>query len=356
MWSICDKKPVRTFVGHLGGISVISYLYQVNPTLIASGSKDKSIILWDLEYSSPQKVLKGHKGEVTKIVYLQGYTDNPCIASSSVDSFIRIWNIKDGECINTLSSHLDRVINIFHIPNYDNNLLISASRDKTIKIWDLTGNEITNQVKVNIKNKEEIVVFQANYDNKNEILNLIVVLSDKSLKIWQGPNFKDRGFKLRGHFNSINCLTQYTSHEQILTGSEDKTIKLWNIYKNKNMSSFHGISKRKESKGHKDGILKIVHLKGFDDNIIASSSKDGSIKLWNTRSRKVIKTLCDQKYHNYYHKNLCLRSDNNVCKGHTGQILDFIFVYVNGEYKIISCSSDNTIRIWEINNNTERNE
>jgi len=188
------------------------------------------------------------------------------------------------------------------------------------------------------------------------MLNLIAILSDKSLKIWQGPEYKDSGFKLRGHYYSINCVTQFTSVEQILTGSEDKTIKLWNIYKNKNTSSFHGTCKGKESKGHKDGILKIIHLKGFDDDIIASSSRDGSIKLWNTRSKKMVKTLCDQKYHNFYHKSLCFRSDFTVCKGHIDQIHDFIFVLANGEYKIISCSADKTIRIWELDKNTESKE
>lgn len=328
---------------------VLLHLSDIEIKFFVSGGKDKNIILWDIESDKPLKTLSGHKGVINTLLYLKHYKDGKFIASSSLDTFIRIWNIPKGQCYLVLSNHIDDIVNICHIPSYSINNLMSASKDKTIKIWDLNETDFLKLIKVNIKNKNEILIFQASYDEKTCILNLITVLQDKSIKVWRGPNFEDNQFKMRGHFKNINCIANFNSIEQILSGSDDMTIKHWNIYKNKNIGSFNGISKFGQTMGHKDGILKIIHLSGFDDKIIASASKDGSIKLWNTRTKNLLSTMCDQNHHKFYNKSLTFRSVvSQMPTGHVKEITDLIFIKSNNEFKFISSSADTTIRIWEL--------
>ena len=57
------------------------------------------------------------------------------LISSSKDKTIKLWNLKTGECLKTIFAHTDPVSCIQLI---DQDKVISCSWDKTIKVWDLT--------------------------------------------------------------------------------------------------------------------------------------------------------------------------------------------------------------------------
>ena len=61
------------------------------------------------------------------------------IASGSVDNTIKIWNYETGECLNTLSGHNSAIKSISSIEN--TKLLVSGSGDSKIKIWDYESGE-----------------------------------------------------------------------------------------------------------------------------------------------------------------------------------------------------------------------
>ena len=56
------------------------------------------------------------------------------IASGSDDMTIKIWNYESGECISTLSGHTSDVNSLVYIPS--KKLIVSGSSDKSIKIWN----------------------------------------------------------------------------------------------------------------------------------------------------------------------------------------------------------------------------
>ena len=56
------------------------------------------------------------------------------IASGSDDKTIKIWNYESGECISTLSGHTGLVTTLVYIPGL--NFIVSGSFNKTIKIWN----------------------------------------------------------------------------------------------------------------------------------------------------------------------------------------------------------------------------
>lgn len=57
------------------------------------------------------------------------------LATSSGDSTVKIWNFEKQKCVHTFSDHLQAVWSVsWHSCG---NFLVSGSRDKTAKIWDL---------------------------------------------------------------------------------------------------------------------------------------------------------------------------------------------------------------------------
>ena len=69
--------------------------------LIASGSDDNTIKLWDSTTGTWTKTLTGHTGIVCSLVKL----NENLIASGSDDKTIKLWDIKTGTCTKTLTGH-----------------------------------------------------------------------------------------------------------------------------------------------------------------------------------------------------------------------------------------------------------
>ncbi len=57
------------------------------------------------------------------------------LASGSQDTTVKLWDIEAGECLNTLVGHTGPV---WSVPMDANKRLISGSQDETIRIWDLS--------------------------------------------------------------------------------------------------------------------------------------------------------------------------------------------------------------------------
>jgi len=88
------KKLILTLKGHSASVNTVIAI--PNTTYLASGSDDKSIIIWD--YMSEQKILtfNGHSDRVSSIDVIPNTT---YIASGSDDETIIIWDYKKGSIV-----------------------------------------------------------------------------------------------------------------------------------------------------------------------------------------------------------------------------------------------------------------
>jgi WD40 repeat protein len=84
------------------------------------------------------KLLSAHKGEVLAVMFSR---DSRWLASASKDKTVRIWDPARQRVVRTLKGHRDHVLSIAFSP--DGKLLASGSKDKTIKLWNAeSGAEI----------------------------------------------------------------------------------------------------------------------------------------------------------------------------------------------------------------------
>ena len=93
--------------------------------------------------SCEDAVMEGEKGDFVYLQTLEGHTDivnsasyspdGRKIVSASVDKTIKIWDANTGSCLQTLTGHIDSVRSASYSP--DGTKIVSASYDNTIKIW-----------------------------------------------------------------------------------------------------------------------------------------------------------------------------------------------------------------------------
>jgi WD40 repeat protein len=68
--------------------------YSPNGTTLASGSSDRTIILWDVKTGEETATLKGHADTVRSVAFSPG---GRLLASGSDDKTIRLWEVKKGK-------------------------------------------------------------------------------------------------------------------------------------------------------------------------------------------------------------------------------------------------------------------
>ena len=105
---------------------LVFLFYQRMVGLLASGSVDTTIRIWNVASGITIKTLTGHTGDVKSLVVLP----DGLLASGSYNNTIRIWNFTTGFNIKTLYGHDNGISSLI-----DDGLLISGSYDTTIRIW-----------------------------------------------------------------------------------------------------------------------------------------------------------------------------------------------------------------------------
>ncbi|MDJ0651071.1 MAG: WD40 repeat domain-containing protein, partial [Xenococcaceae cyanobacterium MO_188.B19] len=131
---------------HSGKVLTVAWSSDIK--ILASGSNDSKIKLWDVNTGDCIRVLTGHSKGINKITFS---CDGETLASSSDDSTIKLWDIATGKYFQTWRGHNDMVNSIAFSP--DEPILVSGSKDCTIKFWNVYTGEclktISEQASIN---------------------------------------------------------------------------------------------------------------------------------------------------------------------------------------------------------------
>jgi len=84
----------------------------------------------------PQATMQGHRADVTRIAAVPGLPW-PCVITASADKTLRVWDLQAHRCIAELAGHVGCVSDVS--VSGDGRTVISASYDKTMCLWSLTA-------------------------------------------------------------------------------------------------------------------------------------------------------------------------------------------------------------------------
>jgi WD40 repeat protein/CHAT domain-containing protein len=291
----------HTLMGHSGGVTSVSF--SPNGKTLASGSGDMTIKLWDVKTGTVIHTLSGHTAGVTSVSYSP---DGKTLASGSGDQTIKVWDIKTGTVIHTFSGHTSDVNSVSYSP--DGRTLASGSGDKTIKLWDVDeGTEIHT-----LSGHNDFVM---NVSFSPDGKTLASGSGDQTIKLWDVGN----GIvihTLSGHTDFVNCVSFTPDGKTLASGSGDKTIKLWDVEKGFLMRSYQG---------NLPAIISVSFSP--DGKTLASGNYDWTIKFWNVKMGTDVRTL----WHNSRVTSISFSPDGK---------------------KLASGSGDNTIKLWEMEKGT----
>lgn len=143
LWDIEKRSKLVTLEAHEGWITAVAF--SADGKTLASGDANKVIKLWDVDTHKERATLLGHKNTISTLTFAPKGTSpySGCLASGSYDGTIRFWDPNNGKQLVTFTSgHIESVKSVAFSKD-DANLTIAAY-NTTVGVWNLqTGNELT---------------------------------------------------------------------------------------------------------------------------------------------------------------------------------------------------------------------
>ncbi|KAK6342234.1 hypothetical protein TWF730_001711 [Orbilia blumenaviensis] len=316
LWDTTTRIEIATFEGHSDWVQ--SVVFSPDSKRLVSGSTDKTIKLWDTATGSCLGTLGGHLGSVGSVVFSH---NGKQLASGSNDRTIKLWDTTTGTELATFEGHLGAVLSVAY--SYDGKQLASGSSDKTIKLWDI----VTKANLITFKGHSSWIRSIAFSCDRKYIAS---GSGDSTIKLWDtamGGSLTPEGCPAtevslntsKRHLGSVLCVEFSHDGKQLASGSNDKTIKLWDTATKANLVTL---------KGHSSWVRSLAFSR--DNRQIASGSDDSSIKFWNITTGS----------------SLITEASLATLKGHLGRVLSVIFS-CDGKQLVSGCDN-NSISLWDI--------
>lgn len=152
-----------TLEGHNGWVTSLA-TSAGQPNLLVSASRDKTLISWkltgdDQKFGVPVRSFHGHSHIVQDVTLTP---DGAYALSASWDKTLRLWDVATGETYQRFVGHKGDVMSV--AIDRKASMIISGSRDKSIKVWTIKGqclatllghNDWVSQVRVAPTDKED---------------------------------------------------------------------------------------------------------------------------------------------------------------------------------------------------------
>jgi WD40 repeat protein/serine/threonine protein kinase len=339
VWDVNTLRCVQIFRGHTGPVNSIGM--NINGTRLLSGSSDKNMILWDVKTTG---VLRTFLGHIDAVLSVDLSADGRYAVSASADKTVKLWDVSTGRCLRTFEGHSESVTSVSMCQHM--RYAISGSQDNTLMLWELNlkaepyhapmmlsrvlrsetafsamavfGNEL-NQARAAIAGGDAVKAArhirharaQRGYDRAIEAIDMWTELYSRLPKKsftggWEGVT-------LKGHEAPVTSACLSLDDKFVLSGSADKTLRLWDIESGQCMKVFQG---------HGAAVTSVCISP--DAMYALSGSADGKVKYWDMSKGRTAKNFA----------------------GHEGPV-NAVSISHDGVL-IISAGEDMTVRCWEV--------
>ncbi|KAF1362637.1 WD40 repeat-like protein [Lizonia empirigonia] len=250
-------------------------------------------------WSACLQTLEGHGNSVWSVAFSH---DSTWLASASRDRTVKIWDASSGACLQTLKGHSSVVYSVAF--SHDSTRLASASKERTVKIWDTSSGACLQT----LKGHSDWVRSVAFSHNSTRLAS---ASWDKTVKLWDASSGVCLQ-TLKGHSSVVSSVAFSHDSTWLASASWDRTLKVWNASSGVCLQTLEG---------HSDSVnlLAISH----DSTRLASASDDRTVKVWDASSDACLQTL----------------------DGHSDWVRSVAFSH--DSTRLASASKDRTVKIWD---------
>jgi WD40 repeat protein len=262
-------RTLATLRGHTN--HVYSIAFSPDGKLIATGSADRTIKLWDARSGRELRTLRGHSNLVRTVVFSN---DGRTLASWGWDHSIMLWDVTPRPQETTRSS-MSAPVGVFSGVSPDLRLLVLSP------YMSADGRDIFGTTVFDAPSHKLLVHLPERCDTSafNPDCRLLAMPSYRELKavtLWDLRTARKLAV-FRGHTENVRTLCMSPDGRILATGSADKTIKLWDIATAREIATL---------RGHDAAIIRVVF--SHSGRLLGSMDTDHKLRVWDVASRRQI--------------------------------------------------------------------
>jgi WD40 repeat protein len=204
---------------------------RVQQQLLASGSVDGTVRLWEMRTRVCVTVMEGHR-VIHSVVFSPG---GGLLAFASADGTVQLWIVegRQPECAHILQNHMGNVFSVSFSP--DARQLASGSQDRTVRLWSLP--EGAPGPVLQHASPVYCVAFSPVVGSNM----LASGCGDRIVRLWDVSK-QQLLHELQGHSGFVDSIAFAPDGSQLVSGSFDCTMLLWNVASGKLLKVLTGRS------------------------------------------------------------------------------------------------------------------
>jgi WD40 repeat protein/serine/threonine protein kinase len=275
------------FVGHDG--AVYSTSFSPDGKLIATGGYDKLVMIWDPEKVKPMDLtrelegqssestigyqrLAGHASPVRSVMFSP---NGQLVASGSEDNAIRLWDVATGESTKILRGHGSAVRSSVFSP--DGRFVASGGQEGGVRLWDIEGYQEVRVLHSTVFSGHADAILSARFSRDGK--QIITASRDRTAMLWDAA----LGQRLRpfeeGHEYLATAAAFFPDGKRLATGAGDNSVRIWNITE--------GTQERVFTPTGRIGVIALSPQGDW----LATGSPGSELQVWNADSGELLATL-----------------------------------------------------------------
>jgi WD40 repeat protein len=277
---------IRTLEGHTDAVLSVAFFPDGRHGL--SGGSDGTLRIWDLETGQELRTLGTARGRIYSVAISP---DGRYALSAGEDWLVHLWdveNVETGKELFAFQGHLNYVTTVAF--SVDGRHALSGGQDRVLHLWDVEALKMHPVVNRHAGLIRSVAFdpFATAADEKTGGMRALSCSSeDGTMRLWNVKKGKElRRWKVQGtqfwslawgpapsHLSVVRRGTQGQATSQVLVGSSDGTVRLWDVEAWRELRTFSG---------HRSAVTSVAISP--DGRRGLSGSEDRTIRVWDLES------------------------------------------------------------------------
>jgi WD40 repeat protein len=196
---------------------VVAVSFSSDGKLLASGSYDTTVILWDVANRKMIRKFEPSEGKTYSVAFSP---DDALLASGHVGGEIKLWDVASGKLVRSFKSDAYAVESLAFTPDGH---LLAARSSFTVDLWDVAAGAVAHS----LKGAAALISF-ASMAMSPDGKKIVTGDTDGSIRVWDVAEGKQLQ-ELEAHVKPVDTVAFSPDGSLIASASDDKTVKLWSL-------------------------------------------------------------------------------------------------------------------------------